>query len=75
MIADAYEAATYQEITAVKLEILHNLYEVTLSSYQSDRSLARQIKGDIKTKDLEEYAAMVVVTNSILNLDEVISKT
>ena len=75
MIQEAYRLATYQDISPNKLEILNALYTESLTTYQQNSKLTKEITQGSTTKELESFAAMVIVSNAIINLDEVITKT
>ncbi len=75
MITDAYQLATYNTISENKLDILSDLYDQSVQSYKQDYTLAKEITNGVKTEKPEAFAAMVIVSNAIFNLDEVITKT
>ncbi len=75
MIKQAYQLAMYTDISDEKLEILNTLYNESLNSYKQHSKLTREITEGVRTKKPESFAAMVIVSNAIFNLDEVVNKT
>lgn len=71
-----YERAILQPITDKKLAVLKQLYTKALTSYQQD-STALQSLLQTKTAGPEEAktAALAIVANAIMNLDEFLSKS
>jgi hypothetical protein len=71
-IEEGYSLLTFRKIPDEKLLILSRLYEEAVQIYQRDtaavRAITRQKNGS------EERAAMTIVANALLNLDEVIMK-
>lgn len=75
MIRKAYESVTQKEITQEKLQALEQLFLISRDTYEQDPKLTREICQDVVISDQSSFAAMVMVSNTILNLDEVITKT
>ena len=75
MIQKAYQKVTNQIISEERHDILLELYNESLNTYKNNKSLTKAMCKDIKTSDPSMFAAMSLVANAILNLDEVISKT
>ncbi|MEM9886388.1 MAG: DUF1553 domain-containing protein [Bacteroidota bacterium] len=73
-IQKAYELATYKEMTEQKLEQLSELYQLALESYQANKNLIRAVPEDPNIEEKPAFAALALVANSIINLDEVITK-
>ena len=76
-IALAYKKATGNEIDKSKTIILKRLYDASidkLKNGQNDVSIRRMLSDSSATSEMISLAAMSVVTNAILNLDEVITK-
>ncbi|HEY9486734.1 MAG TPA: DUF1553 domain-containing protein, partial [Chryseosolibacter sp.] len=71
-IATGYRLLTFKDIPPKKLEILDELYDQALNEYEKDTAAVRAITTDDKGK--QELAAMTVVANALLNLDEVVMK-
>ena len=55
-----------------KLTVLEGLYSEALNEYKKDKSAAVKITADKNATP--ELAAMTIVANALLNLDEVITK-
>lgn len=70
----AYQKATGKSITSQQLQILKTLYDQTKQKYNHNPELTRFFDAINKTKR-SEYAALMMVCNAILNLDEVIVKS
>ncbi|WP_367915311.1 DUF1553 domain-containing protein [Leadbetterella sp. DM7] len=67
----AYKAATGRSLSAEKRKVLLDLYQQAHAAYQKDPALCKALAGGTDAR----FAALVLVANSILNLDEVITKT
>ncbi len=67
-----YKTATCRELNESKALALKNLYQKSLKFYQKNKN--RSISMVRIAKDTPENAALTVVCNAILNLDEVITK-
>jgi hypothetical protein len=70
-IQAAYFKATGKQIIDSKMTFLEKLYSKTFNLYKNNKRLSQDL---CKTDD-PNLAAMVVVCNTILNLDEVITKS
>jgi hypothetical protein len=70
-ISIAYKQAIGKDISKNKLSILMDLYYKSLSKYQKEPALAKKLTNQANIK----LAALTIVCNSILNLDEVITKS
>jgi hypothetical protein len=71
-IKTGYRLLTFKELSAGKLAALNKLYEEALGTYKADTV---SLKALTKERDATpQYAAMTVVANALLNLDEVITK-
>jgi hypothetical protein len=78
-IEKIYELATGQILTPEKKEILEKLYAVALRSFASKKggkalSIAQKTKA-LLIQEPPEIAALAVVANAILNLDEFVNKS
>ncbi|HKG05038.1 MAG TPA: DUF1553 domain-containing protein [Pedobacter sp.] len=72
-IAKGYELIMYKPISNAKLTILNNLYTAALKDYKANpKKIGELLPGN--TEGRPEMAAMVVVANALLNLDEVVTK-
>ncbi len=74
-ISKGYEIMMYKTITSTKLEALKKLYDDAYSKMKNDKEKTCEIIGEENEHDNPETAALVVVANAMLNLDEVITKT
>jgi hypothetical protein len=74
MIGLAYELATGRPVDPAKKIKLEKLYALALDRFLVQRDGAKEMLGGDNAPDAPEAAALVVVTNAILNLDEVITK-
>ena len=73
-IENGYHRMMYKPITETKLKTLLSLYYSALSEYKNNASAAVKITG-LKEKNVKiEAAAMIVVTNAMMNLDEWVNK-
>jgi hypothetical protein len=72
-IAKGYELMMYKPIAAPKLKILNSLYLTALKDYKANPAKITEILPGDGAKDAGA-AAMVVVANAMMNLDEVITK-
>ena len=73
-IRKGYQLATYHEIDGKSLDALMELYNVALLKFKNDADKTCNMVGVMSKRTNAETAALIVVTNAILNLDEVIMK-
>ena len=73
-IKRGYELATGHGITSRDLMILSGLYKEALRKFNADKEKACEMIGMNDEHNNPETAALVVVCNAILNLDEVVTK-
>lgn len=73
-ITKGYEIALHQPINKEKLDALEKLYNQALQQYKTDKQQACEMIGDDNREYNPEKAAMVLVANAMLNLDDVITK-
>lgn len=73
-IAHGYEIMLYKKITPEKLAVLKKLYDQALTTFSANDSTAKQFTGLKENKLSKQEAALKVVANAMLNLDEVITK-
>jgi hypothetical protein len=73
-IAAAYRLAAGVPVTTKKLDLLWGLYQTALKRFSADRKAAADMAGKVDGTALPETAALVTVTNAVLNLDEVLTK-
>jgi Protein of unknown function (DUF1553)/Protein of unknown function (DUF1549)/Planctomycete cytochrome C len=69
-----YEAMLYKPATSKKIDALEELYNQSVSEYRNDQEAANAMMGDKKKKTEPELAALTVVANALLNLDEWVNK-
>ena len=72
-IAKAYQLATNRPIPENKLAALKNLYQQALEDFEKEPKKAEALLDKIEKND-PETAALTIVTNAILNLDELITR-
>jgi hypothetical protein len=73
-IRKGYEIATYTPISSAKSGILAGLYYQSLKYFKADKDKTCEMIGMMNEHNNPETAALVVVANAMLNLDEVITK-
>ena len=73
-ISKGYEMALYKSISPDKLSVLMKLHDESLQKFKKDKDKTCEMIGVDDEHNNPETAAMVVVANAILNLDEVITK-
>ncbi len=70
-----YALALGREIDERRLTVFEQLYQTSLVDFQKDADAAKNItEGLIIKEDLAETAAMIIVANAIMNLDEFMMK-
>jgi hypothetical protein len=74
-ISKGYERMLYKPISEEKKKILKDLYAQALAIYRKDEESRREMAGEEIKSDKPEAAALVVVANAMLNLDEVVTKS
>lgn len=73
-ITEGYERMFYKPISSKRLEALLLLYQKSVSIFNTDVSAARLMMGDKDKTAKPQDAALVVVANAMLNLDEWLNK-
>ena len=73
-ISKGYELALYKPISIDKLSVLMKLYNESLQKFKKDKDKTCEMIGVDDKHNNPETAALVVVANAMLNLDEVITK-
>jgi hypothetical protein len=73
-ISKGYEMAMYKTIAPKKLQALKKLYDDAYKKMKSDKEKTCELIGEMNEHNNPETAALVVVANAMLNLDEVITK-
>ncbi len=72
-ISKGYEKATYSKISPEKLEALKELYNESLSEFAKKETIEGNFFA-LKEQPTTQLAALTVVANAIMNLDEFLSK-
>lgn len=72
-ISLGYEKATYSKITPEKLEALKELYKESLSEFAKKEAISGNFFA-LEEQPTTQLAALTVVANAIMNLDEFLSK-
>lgn len=73
-ISKGYEIAMYQPITKEKLNALMELYTTSLHEFEKDKDKACEMINEGEHQTDPSKAAMVLVANAMMNLDEFITK-
>lgn len=73
-ISTGYQRMMYKPVTETKLKSLAGLYDTALRKYKTDRPAAAKIIGTTEKDATPETAAMIVVANAMMNLDEWINR-
>lgn len=73
-ITQSYERATYKKITANRLAALQELYDNSLKQFTNTKGAA-QLFLHFEKQPTPELAALTMVANAIMNLDEFLTKT
>lgn len=73
-IAKGYELMLYKPISAARLSIFEKLYQQALSEFKSDADKTCEVTEMSKENNNPQFAALIVVANAMLNLDEVVVK-
>jgi hypothetical protein len=73
-IVNSYEQATFKKITPNRLEALTELYENSITEFIKNEE-ASQLFLHFEEQPTAELAALTMVANAIMNLDEFLTKT
>jgi hypothetical protein len=73
-IARGYELMLYKPIPADKLAVFSTLYETALKEFKPDADKTCEMIGMNYPTNKPETAALIVVANAMLNLDEVVMR-
>jgi hypothetical protein len=73
-IKEGYQWATNHTIDEKSLKALLNLYNTAFSQFNLDADKTRKMMGGTNVENKAETAALTVVANAMLNLDEVLTK-
>jgi hypothetical protein len=71
-IGAGYKILLVRDITEDKLAVLDALYEDALEQYRNNEDAARKLTA--RSNAVPEVAAMTLVANAMMNLDEVVTK-
>jgi hypothetical protein len=74
LISNGYASMLYKPIEPGKLAALQHLYNTAYMQYKNDVASTCEMCGGMNDQTNASTAAMVVVANAMLNLDEVITK-
>jgi len=75
IIGTGYRLMMYKNIDAVKLTALQKLYATSLQRFKEDKNKMLQLVGEKNEYAKPELAALIVVANAMLNLDDLITKS
>ena len=73
-ITKGYELMLYKSLPKEKLAVFVNLYNEALTELKSDGDKTKKLAGDSTASTNSSTAALVVVANAMMNLDEVVMK-
>lgn len=74
-ISKGYEMMLYKPILPAKLDVFAGLYATALNEFKKDPQKAVEMIGGMNGENNDaSIAALIVVTNAMLNLDEVVTK-
>ena len=73
-IANGFRLATGHDANPESLKALVKLYEKAYVKFKADKENTCEVIGVMDEHNNPETAAMVMVTNALLNLDEVVTK-
>ena len=74
-IVHCYATAMGQPITKEKQAVLEKLYQTALQQFQSNNKKEKAKIPSVLTEQTPEIAALAIVANAILNLDEFVNKS
>ena len=74
IISTGYTDMLYKLIEPAKLAALKNLYNTAYNQYRNNSTATSEIVGNKLTDNNASTAALVVVANAMLNLDEVVTR-
>jgi hypothetical protein len=73
-IEKGYELMFYKPITEKRKQVLTELYTLSLTKFKNDKDAACEMIGVMDKNNNPETAALVVVANAMMNLDEWLNK-
>jgi hypothetical protein len=71
-IRAGYKKLLIHDLTQQKLDVLYTLFQNALKTYEQDKEASKKFTADKSASP--HFAAMTVVANAMLNLDEVLTK-
>jgi len=74
IIEKGYETMMYKPASENKLNALVDLYNTSITKFKKDKEAVCEIIGEMNKNNNAETAALVVVANAMLNLDEWVNK-
>jgi hypothetical protein len=74
LIEKGYAAMMHKPISAARMNALVDLYKKSITVYKNDKEAACEMIGINDKHNNPETAALVVVANTMLNLDEWVNK-
>jgi hypothetical protein len=73
-ISKGYEMMLYTPISTEKLQVFLDLYDTAFKEFEKDKDNISAMTGGDKDLNTPAAAALMVVANALLNLDEVVTK-
>jgi hypothetical protein len=73
-IEKGYELMFYKPITEKRKQVLTELYAQSLTKFKTDKEATCEMIGEMSKYNNPETAALVVVANAMMNLDEWVNK-
>ena len=73
-LTTGYQLLLYKKLPAEKMQVFMDLYNEALKEFQKDTVKAKEMIDDDTIKTDPSTAALVIVANAMLNLDEVVTK-
>jgi hypothetical protein len=73
-IAKGYKIALYRDISNEKLQVFEKLYQEAFENLKNDQEKTCGMIGEMNEHNNPETAALVVVANAMMNMDELITK-
>jgi hypothetical protein len=74
LISAGYTDMLYKPIEPAKLAALQHLYNTAYAQYKNDATSTCELVGGMNNDTNASTAALIVVANAMLNLDEVVTK-
>lgn len=73
-VAKGYDLMLYKPVSKTRQQVFMELYNKALDEFKDDQTSAQEMLGEEKGKVEPSLAALVVVANAMLNLDEIVTK-